>query len=63
VNLCQGLDRLDLDDNSIFDNQVSPEPDVDPNRSIDYRDCQLAYRSKSAPINFISKHSMVDRFQ
>jgi hypothetical protein len=41
------LDRLDLDDHLILDNQVSAEPDVDPKGAVDHRDWLLAHRSKS----------------
>src|SRR5271165_2523155 len=33
VNRCNGLDRLDLDDHTVLDNQVGPESDIDPNSS------------------------------
>jgi len=28
VNRCDGLDRLDLDDRAVLDNQIGPEPDI-----------------------------------
>ena len=63
VSRRENLDRLGLDDHPILDNQVCPEPDVDPNRPIDHRDCLWADRSDSTLSKFIGEHGMVNRFQ
>jgi len=63
VNRRENLDRFDLDDHPIRNNQVGPEPDVDPNRPIDHRDGLLAHRSESALSQFICQHGMINRFQ
>ena len=47
VNGREDLDRLNLDDRLVLDNQLSAEPDVDPNRPVDDRDWLLAHRSES----------------
>jgi hypothetical protein len=63
VNRSENLDRLDLDDYLILDNQVSPESDVNANGPIDHRDWLLAHRSESTLSKFIGKHGVVNRFQ
>jgi hypothetical protein len=63
VNGREGLDRLDLDDHPVLDNQVGAEPDIDPNRSVDNRDRLLADRLESTLGKFISEYRMVYRFQ
>ena len=63
MNWRKGLDRLDLDDYLILHDEVSPEPDVNPNRPIDYWDCLLADRSESTLSKFIGEHRRVNRFQ
>jgi len=59
----RALDRLDLYDHPVLDNQVGPESDIDPNRPVDNRDRLLADRLKSTLGKFISEYSMVNRFQ
>jgi hypothetical protein len=63
VNRRENLDRFDLDDHPILDDQVGSEPDVDPNRPIDHRDWLLAHRSESTLNKFIGEDCMVNRFQ
>ena len=63
VNRRENLDRLNLDDHLVLDNQVSAEPDVDPNRPVDDRDWLLAHRSESTLSKFIGEHGVVNRFQ
>jgi hypothetical protein len=40
----------------IRDNQAGPEPDIDPNRSVDRRDCLLADRLESTLSKVIGEH-------
>ena len=63
VNRDENLDRLNLDDHLILDNQVSPESDIDPNRPVDNRDWLLAHRPESTLSKFIGEHCLVNRFQ
>jgi len=35
---------------------AGPEPDIDPHRSVDRRDCLLADRLESTLIKFIGEH-------
>ncbi len=63
VNRCEDLNRLDLDDHLILDDQVGPEPDVNPNRSIDHRDWLLSDRPESTLGKFIGEYRMINRFQ
>jgi hypothetical protein len=63
VHRREALNGLDLDDHPILDNQIRAEPDVDPNRSVDHRDCLLADRPKSTLSQFIGEYRMINRFQ
>jgi len=63
VNRGENLDRLDLDDYLILDNQIGPKPDVDSNGPVDHGDWLLAHRSESTLSKFIGEHGMVNRFQ
>ena len=63
MNRRENLDRFDFDDHLVLDNQVGPEPNVNPNRSVDHRDCLLADRLESTLSQFIGEHRMVNRFQ
>jgi hypothetical protein len=47
VNRREHLHGFDLDNHQVLDYQVRAESDVDPNRSVDYRDDLLADRSES----------------
>ena len=59
VHRRENLNRLDLDDQQILDDQVSSEPDVEPNRSVDHRNCLLADCSESTLSEFIGEHRVV----
>jgi len=50
------LDRLDLRDHPILDTQIGPEPDIDPNRPVDHRNCLLVDRLESTLSKFVCEH-------
>ena len=59
----KNLDGLDLHDHFVFDDQIGPEPGVDADVLLDYRDRLLARGTESSPAEFIRQDSIVDRFQ
>ena len=59
----EDFDRVDLDDHPILDNQVRPEPGVDPGCPLDHWDCLLANRPEATLSKFIGEQRMVNRLQ
>ena len=55
VNGREDFDRFDLDDHPVLDNQVCPEPRVDPDCPVDHWDCLFAWMPNS--INLFTRLS------
>ena len=53
VNRREDLDRFDLNDHPILDDQVRPEPRVDPDCPVDHGDGLLADRPEATLSKFI----------
>ena len=63
VHRGHNLDRLDLHDHLILDDQVGPEPGVDPDGSLNHGDRRLAHGAESTLRSFVRQHSLRNRFQ
>jgi hypothetical protein len=54
------LDRLDLNNDLVFDDQIGPEGDVDTNLFLHHWKRLLAHRAESAPVQFIRQDCIVN---